>query len=116
MCRSLRVLCAAPGGERLAELKLATVSARWELVGGATSTHELADQLERWQPDVIVLDSDLGPAAVARCRATRPGARLIVVGAGEASEMADAAAGQDGVREVIIGIPWPGGPVGTQSH
>jgi hypothetical protein len=106
MCRALRVLCAAPEVDRLGELKRAAVSAHWELVGGALSVEGLEAQLVQWEPDVLVLDSGLGPAAVARCREARPLARIVVVG--------EAATEIEGVREAILGMPGPGGPVGAR--
>jgi DNA-binding NarL/FixJ family response regulator len=104
MCRALTVLCAAPGPDRLRELKRAAVSVHWELVGGAASVEELADQLVDWKPDVLVLDSGLDQGAVERCREAQPGIRIIVVGATEI----------EGVREAILGVPGPGGPVGAR--
>ena len=115
MCRALKVLCAAPGRERLDELKRAAVSAHWELAGGAASLPELAGQLEQWRPDVVVLEGDLGPAAVGLCRAARPGARIVVVRAVAPAEGADATIDSlEDVRAAILGVPRPGGPVGAR--
>ncbi|HEX2090705.1 MAG TPA: hypothetical protein VHI54_12410 [Actinomycetota bacterium] len=103
MCRALKILCAAPTPERLAEIKRATVSVQWELVGGATSVDEVAAQVEEWNPDVVVLDRGLGPDAETRAREAKDTVRIVVV------EAADG----DSIREAIIGLPQPGGPVRT---
>ena len=101
MCRVLKILCAAPTPERLAELKRATATVHWELVGGATSVDELASQIEEWNPDVVVLDEGFAPDAEARAREVRETLRIVVV------EGADA----ELVRQAILGLPQPGGPV-----
>ena len=110
MCRPLKVLCAAPGPERLGALKRATVSASWELVGGVADGTDLLDQLTSWRPDVVVLQ-DMGEESVALVRSTLPLARIVSVGV--AVPGADAWAGtEDDVRDVVLGVPRPGGPVG----
>jgi len=109
MCRALKVLCAAADRDRLAELKRSSVSTHWELVGGATSVHDLERQLAEFGPDVVVVDAALGGQALECVRASRPTARLVAVGplAG-----ADAGASADGeIRAAILGLPRPGGPV-----
>src|SRR5881397_3555733 len=108
MCRSLRVLCAAPDDARLSLLRLASVAAHWELVGGAGSLEVLEQQVLEWQPDVVVIDAALGERALEAVRRARPNARIVSVGmlAG-----ADALAGDlDDVRPTILGLPRPGGP------
>src|SRR5918992_1600782 len=79
MCRALKILCAAPTPERLAELKRATVTVHWELVGGATSVDELAAQIEEWNPDVVVFDKSFGPDGEAPARRAKDAIRVIVV-------------------------------------
>lgn len=101
MCRALKILCAAPTPERLAEMKRATVSIQWELVGGATSVDDVAAQIEEWNPDVVVLDKGLGSDAEVRVREVNETVRIVVV------ETIDA----DSIREAILGSPQPGGPV-----
>lgn len=109
MCRALKLLCAAPDPGRLVGLKRATVSAAWELVGGATTVEELGVQVAEWRPDVVVVEALLGPEAVARVRAGRPACRVVSVGW---LEGADAVAGSlEDVRDEILGVPKPGGPV-----
>jgi hypothetical protein len=110
MCRSLRVLCAAPDVERLSSLKRATAAAQWEVVGGATSVAGLAADLRSWTPDVVVVDGALGPEFFAAAREARPGARLVAVG-GEVDGADAVAASLEDVRSAILGIPRPGGPV-----
>jgi AmiR/NasT family two-component response regulator len=104
MCRALRVLCAAPDRERLLALKRATVSAQWELVGGACSLDELVSQVDGVAPDVVVIDAGIGPHAASRVREHRATARIVSVGG--PMRGADAH-----VREAIMGVPPVGGPV-----
>jgi DNA-binding response OmpR family regulator len=109
MCRALRVLCAASGRDRLNQLKRASVSVHWELVGGATALEEVEAQAGEWRPDVVVLDATLGMEAVRAVRQMRPAARIVSVG-----ELAGADARADsidGIREAVLGLPRPGGPV-----
>lgn len=109
MCRSLRVLCVAAGSDRLGALKRATVSSSWELVGGVADAADLADQLASWRPDVVVLE-EMGEEAVAVVRSTLPLARIVIVGPALPGADAWAASG-DGVRDAVLGVPRPGGPV-----
>ena len=101
MCRALKILCAASTPERLAELKRATVTVHWELVGGATSVDELAAQIEEWNPDVVVLDKGIDSDGEARARKVRDTLRVVVVEARE----------KESIRKAILGLPQPGGPV-----
>ena len=111
MCRALKVLCAAEGRERLAVLKRASVGAGWELVGGALSVEELARQVVEFGPDVVVIEAGLGPEAVACVRGARRTARLIGLGPlpGVDLEVQDVVQ----VRDAILALPSPGGPVTT---
>jgi hypothetical protein len=110
MCRALKVLCAAPDAERLAELKRATVSVHWELVGGALSAEDLARQVAMHHPDVIVVDAALGTAAVDGLRGPMPLIRVVAVGS---LAGADAVASSvEEIRPAILGVPRPSGPVG----
>src|SRR5207302_794184 len=81
MCRALKVLCAASGRDRMVELKKATVSTNWELVGGASSLAELVEQVESWRPDVVVIDEPLGAEAIQAVRSARERVRIVTVGA-----------------------------------
>ena len=110
MCRALKVLCAAPDSERLAELKRAVVSVHWELAGGATSLDELVKQVDVLQPDVVVIDSALGPEVANIVRERRPTARVVAVG--DPMDGADAVADAPGAaKDAILGVPPVGGPV-----
>jgi DNA-binding NarL/FixJ family response regulator len=109
MCRALTVLCADLSPERLAEMKRATISVHWELVGGAASVSELLLQLEEFHPDVVVIHAGLGAEAVEAVRRLNDRVRIVTVGdVGGADEHAESL--QD-VREAIMGLPSPGGPV-----
>jgi Mrp family chromosome partitioning ATPase len=109
MCRALKILCAATSAEGLAELKRAAVSAQWELVGGALSIEQLGEQLDRYNPDVVVADAGLGPGTVDAVRAARLPVRLVAVGSLPGAD--EAAESTDEVRDAILGAPRPGGPV-----
>jgi AmiR/NasT family two-component response regulator len=109
VCRALKVLCAAPSADRLSELKRAAVSAAWELVGGASSASEIEEQVERWQPDVVVVDLDLGSGAITAARAARPMVRVVGVGALPGADAVSE--GLDDLRVAIAVAPRPGGPV-----
>jgi hypothetical protein len=102
-------MCVATDAERLMALKRASVGASWELVGGATSLERLADDLAEWRPDVVVLEAAMAPAAVSRVRDVHPGIRLVAVG--EAQGVDAVAESLEGVRDAILGVPKPGGPV-----
>ena len=109
MCRALKVLCAAPDQDRLAELKRASVSAIWELTGGARSPDELAAQVADLEPDVVVLDGRMPEDSVRRIREVRP--RVRVVGVGEVSGADATASSLDEIRDAILGLPPVGGPI-----
>jgi len=110
MCRSLKVLCVASGSDRLGALKRAAVSASWELAGGVADVRDLASQLDSRRPDVVVLDEGMGEEALTLVRAALPLARVVIVG--EPLPGADGVAPSDAeVRDAILGMPRPGGPV-----
>jgi len=108
MCRALKVLCAAPA-DRLAELKQAAVSASWELVGGAATAEEVATEVAAERPDVVVIDEALTGVAVAKARRAHRTVRVVGVGSlpGVDASVQDLA----GLREAILGLQRPGGPV-----
>ena len=105
----MKVLCAAADRERLASLKRATVSANWELVGGAATADELIEQVDAWRPDVVVLEASFGEDAVRRVRESRPGVRIVSLGRLPAADAE--AISEDDVRPAVLGFPQPGGPV-----
>ena len=109
MCRALKILCAATTAERLGQLKRATVSVQWELVGGATTVDEVSKQIEQWNPDVLVVDKDLGDGVEALARRVKETLRLVVIEV-SAVDPADLA---DSIKQRILGLPQPGGPVRT---
>jgi DNA-binding NarL/FixJ family response regulator len=109
VCRALTILCAAPDEESLRALKVAVVSATWELVGGASTAEELVRQLDHHAPDVVVVDAALPGVDVTAMRRVAPRVRVIALGT---------LAGADGVeptperlRDAIRGLPPVGGPV-----
>ena len=111
MCRALKVLCVAPTPEGLERLKRATVSAHWELVGGARSIDESVQQVDEFRPDVVVVDVEVGVdrETLRRIRAAGPSIRIVSVGG--AVEGADRSSDHDAIREAILGVPPVGGPV-----
>jgi hypothetical protein len=109
VCRALKVLCAAVTPDRLAELKRATLSVHWELAEGATSLSDLLLQVEAERPDVIVIHRGMGQEAVAAVRRLDQSVRI--VGVGELSGADEIAQSLEDVRETIMGLPRPGGPV-----
>jgi hypothetical protein len=118
VCRSLKVLCAAPGPERLQALKEASVGAAWELVGGAASLEELAAQIAERAPDVVVVDDGLS-GGVEAAREASPQARIVALArdldGGEAPSWDGGPTVSvrtlEEVRPAILGTPSPGGPV-----
>jgi hypothetical protein len=110
MCRALKVLCAAPTRDRLTELKRATVSTNWELVGGVSSLEGLEEQLTSWHPDVVVIDADLGEESIGAVRAVLERVRIVSVGSAMPGSD-DAAASLEDIRAAVLGLPRPGGPV-----
>ena len=118
MCRALKVLCAAPGHDELAALKRAVVSVHWELVGGATTLAHLDEQVRGWSPDVVVVDGSFGPEGVKLVRGARPSARIVTVGEPGRTPPSPGSEGPDewassleDIRNVVLGLPRPGGPV-----
>jgi DNA-binding NarL/FixJ family response regulator len=105
----MKVLCAAPDAESLGALKRASVSATWELVGGASTADELVRQLDHHAPDVVVVDASLPDLDLAAVRRAAPRVRVIALG------MLDGADGvaptPERVRDAILGLPPVGGPV-----
>jgi DNA-binding NarL/FixJ family response regulator len=109
VCRALRVLCAAPDDGSLRALKGAAVSARWELVGGATTAEELVRQLDDHSPDVLVVDASLAGVTVDAVRTAAPRARVVSFGFLQGADgVADSL---EAVRDAILGLPPVGGPV-----
>ena len=109
MCRALKILCAAPDAESLRTLKVAAVSATWELVGGASTAEELVRQLDHHAPDVVVVDAALPGVDVGAIRRAAPRIRVISLGALPGAD--GVAPTPERVRDAILGLPPVGGPV-----
>jgi hypothetical protein len=112
VCRALTVLCVAPDRESLHILKRATVSAEWELSGGAVGEQEGLAAIEQDRPHVLVAFGPL-PRLVEEARARLPTLRIV---ADRAVAGADAVASLDDVREAVLGRSQPGGPVSSRSR
>lgn len=109
MCRALLVLCVAPDGDKLLELKRAAVAAEWELLPGATSADDALAQLAESRPHVLVVVGPFGEL-VRDARARYPALRIV---ADRVLTGSDATVGDPGeVRAAIMGMRAPGGPVG----
>jgi hypothetical protein len=130
MCRAIRVLCVAGDAGRLAELKRASVGAGWELAPGATSQEDALAELDGARAHILVVDGDF-PGLPSAALQRFPGLRVIMVdgvsavadeqpraksgsgsGSGSGAQESDfvrVSLGQ--VREAILGLPRPGGPV-----
>lgn len=108
MCRALKVLCVAEDARALAAVKLAAVSADWELTAGATNEGDALAQLHEDRPHVVVafgpfegfVRSALDAYPYLRVIADRdlPGASVVTTSLAE-------------VRDAVRGRPRPGGPV-----
>lgn len=109
MCRALTVLCVATDRASLAELKMATVAAEWELATGATNETDALGLVDAERPHILVA---FGPyeRLVALCAERFPGMRIVtdrdVPGA------TVVATSLEEVRGLVLGLPRPGGPVG----
>ncbi len=108
MCRALTLLCVAPDGAALTTLKLASVSAEWELAPGATGEREALDQIDAYRPQMLVA---FGPweRLVGLVRERFPGMRIVVDR--NTPGATAVAASLEEVRGLVRGLPRPGGPV-----
>lgn len=108
MCRALTVLCVATDPDTLMALKLATVSAEWELAPGATTESDAIGQIDAERPHILVA---FGPyeRLVALVVERFPGMR--VVADRDTPGATVVATSLDEVRGLIKGSPRPGGPV-----
>jgi DNA-binding NarL/FixJ family response regulator len=109
VCRALTILCAAPDEESLRALKVAVVSATWELVGGASTAEELVRQIDHHAPDVVVVDAALPGVDVTAMRRVAPRVRVIALGTLAGAD--GVASTPEHVRDAILGLPPVGGPV-----
>jgi DNA-binding NarL/FixJ family response regulator len=110
VCRALKVLCVAADPMALAELKRASVSMEWELVGGATDEAEALRQLHEERPHVVVV---FGPFErfVALALEAYPALRVVADRdlAGASAVVLSAAE----VRAEVLGRSRPGGSIGS---
>lgn len=108
MCRAVKILCVASGGDALLALKRAAVTADWELSPGATSEEEALAQLESERPHVLVVFGEFA-GLVGKAREAYPFMRIVadrdVPGA------TAVAASMEEVRDAVKGLPRPGGPI-----
>jgi hypothetical protein len=110
MCRSLQVLCVAGGRPSLQALKRAAVAQEWELTPGATTMKEALDQLDERKPHVLIAWGAFADL-VREARDRFPTLRIIAVGRRPIPEADVNLTAINGVRNAILGVPPPGGPV-----
>ena len=107
MCRAVKVLCVAEDAAGLAALKRASVSAEWELAGGATDEAGALAQIDAERPHILVVAGEYG-TLVRRARERVPGMRIV---ADRDLPGADAVATSlEEIRGLVL-RPRPGGPV-----
>jgi hypothetical protein len=109
MCRALKVLCVAEDEDALGALERATVSAEWELAGGATSEPDAIGQIDAERPHVLVVFGSFD-RLIALVREGFPGMRIVTDR--DAPGATAVATSLEEVRGLVKGIPRPGGPVG----
>jgi hypothetical protein len=108
MCRALKVACVATDDASLALLRAAAVSAEWELAPGATTEAEALTVVDVERPQVLVV---FGPyeRLVALVSDRFPGTRIVADR--DAPGATAVATSLEEVRELVRGLPGPGGPV-----
>lgn len=110
MCRALQVLCVAGGKPSLQALKKAAIAKEWELTPGAITMNDALEQLDTRKPHVLVTWGAFD-ALVHEARDRFPSLRIIWVGKRENPEADVNLTSVKGVRDAILGVPPPGGPV-----
>lgn len=108
MCRALSVMCVAEDPESLAALKVAAVSAEWELTAGATDLRSALDQIDAERPHVLVAFGDQD-GLVQLVRARFPSTRIVTDRDTPGATVV--ATSLDEVRGLVLGLPRPGGPI-----
>ena len=108
MCRALTLLCVAPDDAALAALKLAAVSAEWELAPGATQERDALDQIDAYRPQAMVAFGPL-ERLVELVREGFPGMGIITDR--DTPGATAVATSLEEVRGLVNGLPRPGGPV-----
>jgi hypothetical protein len=108
MCRAMKVLCVATDEASLATLRSASVSADWELTGGATNQVDALGLIDVERPQVVVA---FGPYEDMVCLVSErfPGIRIVTDR--DAPGATAIATSVEQVRELVRGLPAPGGPV-----
>ena len=112
MCRALQVVCVAAGEPSLRTLKRAAVSKDWELTLGATDADAALEQIAERRAHVLVAWGAFGDL-VRRARERFPGLRIVAVGRTPIEEADVNLNSIKGVRDAVLGVPPPGGPVRT---
>ena len=108
MCRALKVLCVAEDARSLAALKLAAVSADWELTAGATNERDALAQLHEERPHVVVA---FGPFEDLVARALDAYPYLRVVADRDLPGASVVTTSLEEVKDAVRGRPRPRGPV-----
>jgi hypothetical protein len=109
VCRAVVVLCVAPDGERLTELRQASVAAEWELAPGATETREALDQIDALRPHAMVVFGAFDEL-IALVAERFPA--MTIVADHDAPGATDVVAAPSDVRAALRSQRRPGGPVG----
>lgn len=110
MCRALVVLCVADDADTLGELKLAAVSAEWELAPGAVQLRAALDQIDAERPHVLIAFGDHAEL-VLLVRERFPAMRIVTDR--DTPGATAVATSLDEVRSLVKGFPPPGGPIGA---
>ncbi len=108
MCRALKMLCVASDPEALAALRVACVSAEWELTTGATNEPDAIGQIDSERPHILVA---FGPyeRLVALAHERFPGMRIVTDRDSPGASVVATSMGE--VRGLVKQLPRPGGPV-----
>ena len=112
MCRALQVVCVAAGEPSLRTLKRAALASDWELTPGATDDDAALAQIGARRAHVLVAWGAFGDL-VREARVRFPALRIVAVGRTPIPEADVNLTSITGVRDAVIGIPPPGGPVGA---
>ena len=110
MCRALQIVCVASGAPSLQALKRAAVSEAWELTVGATDAEDALQQIGHRRAHVLVTWGSFDDL-VTQARQRFPHLRIIAVGRKPVVGADVNLTSITGVRDAILGIPPPGGPV-----
>jgi hypothetical protein len=104
----MKVLCVATDEASLATLRSASVSADWELTGGATNQMDALGLIDVERPQVVVA---FGPYEdmVSLVSERFPGIRIVTDR--DAPGATAIATSVEQVRELVRGLPAPDGPV-----